>query len=493
MKKKLLAMTMTAVMCLTTMEASAVFASAEEAEFFGEENIVTEENFGENSIQNDATKIADETQSVSDEKKTNYSYIFDVLDFEGYDYEIDEKGIKVSEIVNGSGFDVWVTYYGDDDFSPDIDELYAIYFTDKDTVVSPEGTCYKIYVEEYVRGSEERKIYEWNDTITKEGEYVIRVSYTTPDNVYFKGNEKEYFQIVRKPSNEVHEHIWSEWKTETPATCTGSGLEKRICTVCNESETRETAAIGHTWGEWKVIMPATCIAAGQESRACTVCGQTETRELAATGHTWSEWTIASAATVFAPEKQIRTCPVCKGTEERDNGTVLTPTISVNVPTNSAIPLKTQQTLSKLTVTGLANGDEIVSFKSNNTKVAKVSGNTKNGTFKITAQKKTGNAKITVTLKSGTKKVITVKVQKAAVKTKKITNVSKKATLKKGKKLTLKPILSPVTSKEKVTYKTSNKKVATVSSKGVITAKKKGTATITVKSGTVSYKCKVTVK
>ena len=141
MKKKLLAMTMTAVMCLTTMEASAVFASAEEAEFFGEENIVTEENFGENSIQNDATKIADETQSVSDEKKTNYSYIFDVLDFEGYDYEIDEKGIKVSEIVNGSGFDVWVTYYGDDDFSPDIDELYDIYFTDKDTDVYPEGTC----------------------------------------------------------------------------------------------------------------------------------------------------------------------------------------------------------------------------------------------------------------------------------------------------------------------------------------------------------------
>lgn len=493
MKKKLLAMTMTAVMCLTTMEASAVFASAEEAEFFGEENIVTEENFGENSIQNDATKIADETQSVSDEKKTNYSYIFDVLNFEDDYYEIDEKGIKVSEILNHSSCDAWVYYDGDGDSNQAWENYCGIYFADKDTFISPEGTYFKIYVQEDIEGDEEGAIYEWDDTITKEGEYVIRVSYTTPDNVYFPGGYFDWVFVRRKPSNEVHEHIWSEWKTETPATCTESGLEKRICTVCNESETRETAATGHTWGEWKVITPATCIAAGQESRACTVCGQTEAREIAAIGHNWSEWTIASAATVFAPEKQIRTCPVCKGTEERDNGTVLTPTISVNVPTNSAIPLKTQQTLSKLTVTGLANGDEIVSFKSNNTKVAKVSGNTKNGTFKITAQKKTGNAKITVTLKSGTKKVITVKVQKAAVKTKKITNVSKKATLKKGKKLTLKPILSPVTSKEKVTYKTSNKKVATVSSKGVITAKKKGTATITVKSGTVSYKCKVTVK
>ncbi|MFR7388606.1 MAG: Ig-like domain-containing protein [Blautia faecis] len=41
--------------------------------------------------------------------------------------------------------------------------------------------------------------------------------------------------------------------------------------------------------------------------------------------------------------------------------------------------------------------------------------------------------------------------------------------------------------QKVTYTTSNKKVATVTAKGVITAKKKGTATITVKSGSKSKK------
>ena len=49
--------------------------------------------------------------------------------------------------------------------------------------------------------------------------------------------------------------------------------------------------------------------------------------------------------------------------------------------------------------------------------------------------------------------------------------------------------------KKVTFKTSNKKVATVSSKGVVKAKKKGKATITVitKDGKKKATCKVVVK
>ena len=54
-------------------------------------------------------------------------------------------------------------------------------------------------------------------------------------------------------------------------------------------------------------------------------------------------------------------------------------------------------------------------------------------------------------------------------------------------------VTPLTSLQKVTYTSSNKKVATVTSKGVIRAKKKGTAVITVKSGSRTVKCKVTVK
>ena len=46
---------------------------------------------------------------------------------------------------------------------------------------------------------------------------------------------------------------------------------------------------------------------------------------------------------------------------------------------------------------------------------------------------------------------------------------------------------------KATFKSSNKKVASVNVAGKITAKKKGTCTITVKTNGITLKCKVTVK
>ena len=69
-------------------------------------------------------------------------------------------------------------------------------------------------------------------------------------------------------------------------------------------------------------------------------------------------------------------------------------------------------------------------------------------------------------------------------------VKSSAKLKKGKKVTIKVKAAPVS---KVTFKSSNKKVATVSSKGVVKAKKKGTATITVKCNGITKKFKVTAK
>ena len=102
--------------------------------------------------------------------------------------------------------------------------------------------------------------------------------------------------------------------------------------------------------------------------------------------------------------------------------------------------------------------------------------------------------ITVTLKSGLTKKISVKVQTGVVKTTKLSLNSRKVTLaKKGRTFGLKVSVSPVTSGQKVTYASSNTKVATVSAKGKITAKRKGTAVITVRSGTKKVTCKVTVK
>lgn len=76
--------------------------------------------------------------------------------------------------------------------------------------------------------------------------------------------------------------------------------------------------------------------------------------------------------------------------------------------------------------------------------------------------------------ASTKKVKTVSLK---IGKKKVTK--KTFTLAKGKKATLKVSVSPKKSKKSVTFKSNNKKIATVSKKGVIKAKKKGTAKISV--------------
>ena len=120
----------------------------------------------------------------------------------------------------------------------------------------------------------------------------------------------------------------------------------------------------------------------------------------------------------------------------------------------------------------------VTFKSSNKKVATV--NSKG----VITGKKAGKAVITVKVGKYTKK-LTVKVKKPSFKL-----VKSSVKLKKGNKTTIRVKAAPVS---KVTYKTSNKKVATVNSKGVVTAKKKGTAKITVKCNGITRTFKVTVK
>lgn len=157
-----------------------------------------------------------------------------------------------------------------------------------------------------------------------------------------------------------------------------------------------------------------------------------------------------------------------------------------------LPLKVKQKTKVLKVSGLAKGDSIVSWKSGNTKVVKVVGKS-NGTCTLTAGSKVGKTTITVTLKSGLRKKVTISVQKKAVKTSKITGIPKTLKLKKNKTAKLKAAVAPLTSLQKVTYKSGNKKVVTVTSKGTVKAKKKGKAVISVKSGSKTVKCKVTAK
>lgn len=276
------------------------------------------------------------------------------------------------------------------------------------------------------------------------------------------------------------------------ATCETDGkTEGSHCSVCGKvlTEQKTIPAFGHTWDAGKITKEAACEIKGVKTYTCETCKKTRTEEIPALGHKFGAWVTTSQADVLSPAKQTRICTVCGKKEQRNYGSRLRGTMTVNI---FSIPLKTRQKTSVLKVTGLAKGDSITSWKSSNTKVAKVAGRA-NGTCTIIAGNKTGKAKITITLKSGLQKTVTVSVQKSAVKTKKISGVARTLRLNRKQKATLKPVRSPLTSTEKITYKSSNSKVASVNSKGRITAKKKGTTIITVKSGKKTVKCKVTVK
>lgn len=265
-----------------------------------------------------------------------------------------------------------------------------------------------------------------------------------------------------------------------------SSSQSRIY-VCRATKTLEVEHT-HTWDEGKITKASTCTKKGTKTFTCTVCGKTRNQEVSVVAHKFTTWKTTTAATALAPAKQTHKCSTCGKTETRNYGNKLKPSIKVNI---SSILLKTSQKTTLLRVSGLAKGDSIVSWKSSNTNIAKVYGRS-NGTCTIQAGTRSGKAVITIALRSGLKKNITVTVQKTTVKTTKITGVATSLKLKRNQKATLKPVLQPLTSGEKITYKSSNTKIAIVNSKGQITARSKGTATITVTSGRKSVRCKVIV-
>ena len=282
-------------------------------------------------------------------------------------------------------------------------------------------------------------------------------------------------------------HAYGDWVVTEEATCAKEGTETSTCANCGDVKTRTVKKKAHT----EEIIPGkapTCEEPGlTEGIRCSVCGEVlkeQKTEGEATGHNFGEYKTTKAATALDTGVKTRTCGVC-GKEEIITIPKLKATIKLNV---TSIVLKVGRSTTKVKVSGLAKGDAVASWKTGNTKLVKV---TNSG--KITAGKKPGSTTITVKLKSGKKATIKVKVQKGEVKTTRITGVPSKSTIKAGKRLTLKPVISPITSVQKITYATSNKNIAIVSSKGVITGKKPGKAKITVKSGTKKSEITVTVK
>ena len=310
--------------------------------------------------------------------------------------------------------------------------------------------------------------------------------------IYVWADQKDAYVIIRRGA--------CQWQmvTKTEPTCTEDAQYVMECKIHNHTYSYSSyyeekgKAYGHAFSTWKVTKEATCASEGSEERTCARCKEVEKRTIPATGeHSYDSWKTTRESTVLNMGQQERICSVCKKKETKSIAK-LKATISLNV--SGTIPLKTKQTFTPKVTMG--KGDKVVSWKSSNKKVASVG---RNG--KVKGLKAGKTATITVQLASGLKKSFKVKVQKKNVATKslKVVNVStgkkvsSKVSLKCKQTLKLAATVSPITSKEKVKYSSSNKKVVSVSSKGVIKAKKKGKATITVKSGKKTYRIKVTVK
>ena len=292
---------------------------------------------------------------------------------------------------------------------------------------------------------------------------------------------------ARHSSANPHAHSWQEWQ-RTAGTCIEEGRIVFGCTVsgCTAGKTEVLEKSDHVYGEYQPDGNATCLADGTKTRVCSVCKAQETvaDPGSATGHKYEAYQPDGNATCLADGTKTRVCSVCKVRETvRDPGSRLVPTGSLS---QKKIRLQYRQSTSAVKVSGLAKGDFVQKWKSSRPSVASVSSK-----GKITAKKKSGSAKISAYLASGKVLTVTVIVQKKAVKTTALRDVPKRLTLRRGRTVKLQPTRLPVTSKEKITYKSANTRIANVSKKGVITGKKAGTVKITVRSG--RKKAVVTVK
>lgn len=286
-------------------------------------------------------------------------------------------------------------------------------------------------------------------------------------------------------------HSWSEWK-ETSAKkeigddnyTTTTHYYKHTCSRCGKTETKTEKTKEIETATWE--NKATCEEAGYKVTAVGKDIVSRKKVSEPLGHKWSVWKETDAKTKYDKDGGSettnyyeRTCSRCKKTETKTEVTALGPAAS--------------EEITKPTCTNPGYRIETIGNKTTKTEIKKALGH-KWGSWKVTKAATTKAAGLKKRTCSRCGKTETTKIPKV----KKTLTVKWKGqevseiTLKKGKKATLKAVTSPTNIKGKVTYSSSKKSVATVKN-GVVSAKKKGTATITVKWKGLRKTFKVKVK
>lgn len=324
-----------------------------------------------------------------------------------------------------------------------------------------------------------------------------------------------------------HTHEYQLFEEKEP-TCQETGYSIRICSICQMQTKTVYEKVEHSFVTYQSNLDANFHQNGTKTAVCEYgCGAQKTvadantkvklqvssltlqknQKLAAlqviglpAGVTVRSWKSSNTKILKVSKKGALTAGTQTGTAKltvtigngswTDSKTITVKVQSKAVQTTKIAVNQKTVTLQKgkkyqihATVTPISG--QKVSYTSLNKKIAVVSDKG------VVTAKAAGTAKITV--KSGSKKcTVTIKVPQ--VKTTKLKNLpAKTVTLKKGKTKQLNIKVYPSNSDQKITYKSSASQKVTVSAKGKLTAKKVGTVTITVKSGSVIEKFKVTVK
>ena len=274
----------------------------------------------------------------------------------------------------------------------------------------------------------------------------------------------------------------------TAATCTKTGLtEGTKCSVCGKILKNQEVipALGHT----EEVIPgtaATCTKNGwTEGKRCSVCKVIlkSQKVIKATGHKEEVIPAVAATPGHTGLTEGKKCSVCGEILVAQTETQALPILVTNVTVSAktSVKIAAGKKVQLQTVIAPVNAEnKAVTWKSSNKKVATVSSKG------VVTMKKNAGGKtvvITATAKDGSKVYGSIKLTCTKGYVKKIT-ISGKSTVKAGKSLTLKAkVTAAKKANKKVAWSSSNKKLATVTSKGVVKTFKgmKGTVKITARS------------
>ena len=115
-------------------------------------------------------------------------------------------------------------------------------------------------------------------------------------------------------------HSFGKWTTKKPPTCSSTGIEKRICSVCSYEENRPITYKdpGNHSNLDKVVptKPSTCTETGSGYRLCKACKEKVTVTIPKKAHDYGNWTTKKAPTCSSTGIEKRVCSVCNYEENR---------------------------------------------------------------------------------------------------------------------------------------------------------------------------------